>query len=175
MAAGAAVGALTGGLAGEGVGEVVNPTARDHLSHHHLATGAGAGAGAATGAAVGSVAGPVGMAAGAAIGALAGGMAGKGAGEVVNPKAGDELNEHHLGRAWCERRCRRVPRTTGRPTCWNSCARVTVRPLADSQEGTGEVVNPKPGDELRDHHLGTGGCSSGVARAAVGAVGGPVE
>ena len=35
---------------------------------------------------------------GAAIGGIAGGLAGKGAGEVVNPKAGDELHDHHLAK-----------------------------------------------------------------------------
>jgi hypothetical protein len=36
--------------------------------------------------------------AGAAIGGIAGGLAGKGAAEVVNPKSGDDLSEHHLAK-----------------------------------------------------------------------------
>ena len=43
-------------------------------------------------------------------------------------------------------------------------------------KGTGEVINPKAGDELGEHHLGTGAGASGgaVAGAALGAVGGPI-
>ncbi|MEO7496399.1 MAG: hypothetical protein ABIT83_21750, partial [Massilia sp.] len=43
-------------------------------------------------------------------------------------------------------------------------------------KGAGEVVNPKGGDDLSDHHLAKGvGAGSGAAMgAAAGAVGGPV-
>jgi hypothetical protein len=70
----------------------------DSAGEHIIGTGVGAAGGAATGAAIGSVAGPVGTLAGAAIGGIAGGLAGKGAAEVVNPKTGDDLGEHHLAK-----------------------------------------------------------------------------
>ncbi|WP_426189917.1 hypothetical protein [Massilia sp. DWR3-1-1] len=70
----------------------------DSAGEHIIGTGIGAAGGAATGAAIGSVAGPVGTLAGAAIGGIAGGLAGKGAAEVVNPKSGDDLDEHHLAK-----------------------------------------------------------------------------
>jgi hypothetical protein len=70
----------------------------DSKGEHVIGTGLGAGAGALAGAGIGAAAGPVGMAAGAAIGGIAGGMAGKGAAEVVNPKAGDELDEHYFAK-----------------------------------------------------------------------------
>ena len=65
---------------------------------HVVGVGLGAGAGALAGAGIGAAAGPVGMAAGAAIGGVAGGMAGKGAAEVLNPKSGDDLSEHHFAK-----------------------------------------------------------------------------
>lgn len=71
---------------------------KEHKGEHVIGTGLGAGAGALAGAGIGAAAGPVGMAAGAAIGGVTGGLAGKGAAEVVNPKAGDELHEHHLAK-----------------------------------------------------------------------------
>lgn len=70
----------------------------DSKGEHVIGTGLGAGAGALTGAGIGAAAGPIGMAAGAAIGGIAGGLAGKGAAEVVNPKSGDELNEHYFAK-----------------------------------------------------------------------------
>ena len=70
----------------------------DNKGEHVIGTGLGAGAGALTGAGIGAVAGPAGMAAGAAIGGIAGGLAGKGAAEAVNPKAGDDLSEHHFAK-----------------------------------------------------------------------------
>jgi hypothetical protein len=71
-------------------------TFKEHKGEHVIGTGIGAGAGALTGAAIGAVAGPVGMVAGAAVGAITGGLAGKGAAVVVNPDAGDKLENHHL-------------------------------------------------------------------------------
>jgi hypothetical protein len=70
----------------------------ENRGEHVIGTGLGAGAGALTGAGIGSVGGPIGMAAGAAIGGIAGGLAGKGAAEVINPKAGDDLSEHHFAK-----------------------------------------------------------------------------
>lgn len=70
----------------------------DAKGEHVIGTGLGAGAGALAGAGIGSAAGPIGTVAGAAIGGVAGGLAGKGAAEVVNPKTGDELHEHHLAK-----------------------------------------------------------------------------
>ena len=93
---GGIIGAVTGGLAGKDVAENLDPTAGGEPPEHKVATGVGATGGALTGAAMGSIAGPLGTAAGAAIGAVAGGMAGRGVGEVVNPKAADELDEHNL-------------------------------------------------------------------------------
>ena len=98
IVAGAAIGAITGGLAGKGAAEVVNPDGGDELTDHNLGKGVGASGGAVAGAAIGAVGGPIGMAAGAAIGAVAGGLAGKGTGEVINPKTGDDLHDHHLAK-----------------------------------------------------------------------------
>ena len=70
----------------------------DSAGEHIIGTGLGAAGGAAAGAGIGAAAGPVGMAAGAAIGGIAGGLAGKGAAEVVNPKIGDDLPEHHFAK-----------------------------------------------------------------------------
>lgn len=69
---------------------------KDSAGQHVIGTGLGAGGGAMAGIAAGAVGGPVGMAAGAIIGGVAGGLAGKGAAEVVNPKSGDDLSDHHL-------------------------------------------------------------------------------
>ena len=70
----------------------------DNAGEHIIGTGLGATGGALTGAGIGSVAGPIGTVAGAAIGGIAGGLAGKGAAEVVNPKRGDDLAEHHFAK-----------------------------------------------------------------------------
>ena len=70
----------------------------DNRGEHIIGTGLGATGGALAGGAIGSAAGPVGTVAGAAIGGIAGGLAGKGAAEVINPKAGDELPEHHFAK-----------------------------------------------------------------------------
>ena len=69
---------------------------KEHQGQHVIGTGIGASAGALTGAAIGAVAGPVGLVAGAAVGAITGGLAGKGAAEVVNPDAGDKLDNHNF-------------------------------------------------------------------------------
>ena len=124
--AGGLAGGLVGALIGAGIPEErvvhyeegiknggilmgVNPRNDDDAEHisrswtesageHIIGTGLGAGGGALAGAGIGAAAGPIGMAAGAAIGGIAGGLAGKGAAEVVNPKAGDELHEHHFAK-----------------------------------------------------------------------------
>lgn len=124
--AGGIAGGLVGALIGAGIPEErvvhyeegiknggilmgVNPRNDDDATHierswtenkgeHIIGTGMGAGAGALTGAGIGAAAGPIGMAAGAAIGGIAGGLAGKGAAEVINPKAGDDLHEHHFAK-----------------------------------------------------------------------------
>lgn len=70
----------------------------DSAGEHIIGTGVGASGGALAGAGIGSAAGPVGSLAGAAIGGIAGGLAGKGAAEVVNPKRGDDLAEHHFAK-----------------------------------------------------------------------------
>lgn len=67
-----------------------------HSGQHVIGTGLGAAGGAAAGLAAGTPGGPIGMAAGAVVGGIAGGLAGKGAAEVVNPKSGDDLSDHHL-------------------------------------------------------------------------------
>ncbi len=69
---------------------------KDSAGQHVIGTGIGAAGGAAAGIAAGTVGGPIGMAAGAVVGGIAGGLAGKGAAEVVNPKSGDDLSDHHL-------------------------------------------------------------------------------
>ncbi|TWI61504.1 hypothetical protein IP91_04584 [Pseudoduganella lurida] len=69
---------------------------KDNAGQHVIGTGVGAAGGAAAGLAAGSPAGPIGMAAGAIVGGIAGGLAGKGAAEVVNPKSGDDLSDHHM-------------------------------------------------------------------------------
>jgi hypothetical protein len=69
---------------------------KDSAGQHVIGTGLGAAGGAAAGLAAGTVGGPVGMAAGAVVGGIAGGLAGKGAAEVVNPKSGDDLSDHHM-------------------------------------------------------------------------------
>jgi hypothetical protein len=124
--AGGIAGGLVGALIGAGIPEErvvhyeegiknggilmgVNPRNADDATHierswtenkgeHIIGTGVGAGAGALTGAGIGAAAGPIGMAAGAAIGGIAGGLAGKGAAEVINPKLGDDLPEHHFAK-----------------------------------------------------------------------------
>ena len=124
--AGGVAGGLVGALIGAGIPEErvkhyeegiksggilmgVNPRSPEDAAHierswldssgeHIIGTGVGAAGGAVTGAAIGSAAGPIGTIAGAAIGGIAGGLAGKGLGEVVNPKAGDDLPEHHLAK-----------------------------------------------------------------------------
>jgi hypothetical protein len=70
----------------------------DSAGEHIIGTGVGAAGGALTGAAIGAAAGPLGSMAGAAIGGIAGGLAGKGMGEVVNPKTGDDLSQHHFAK-----------------------------------------------------------------------------
>ncbi|MES2322434.1 MAG: hypothetical protein V4633_09245 [Pseudomonadota bacterium] len=70
----------------------------DNRGEHIIGTGLGATGGALAGAGIGAAAGPVGMTAGAVIGGIAGGLAGKGAAEVVNPKPGDDLHEHHFAK-----------------------------------------------------------------------------
>ncbi len=70
----------------------------DNRGEHIIGTGVGAAGGALTGAAIGSTVGPVGTVAGAAIGGITGGLAGKGMGEVLNPKKGDDLPEHHFAK-----------------------------------------------------------------------------
>jgi hypothetical protein len=69
---------------------------KDSAGQHVIGTGVGAAGGAMAGMAAGTPGGPVGMAAGAVVGGIAGGLAGKGAAEVVNPKSGDDLSDHHM-------------------------------------------------------------------------------
>ena len=121
-AAGGVLGALIGagmpeervkhyehGIASGGILMGVNARSDDdalHIEHnwkelagqHVIGTGVGAGAGAIAGLAAGTVGGPAGMAAGAVIGGIAGGLAGKGTAEVINPKIGDELDDHNLAK-----------------------------------------------------------------------------
>ncbi|MEG0043906.1 MAG: hypothetical protein RR763_19745, partial [Massilia sp.] len=97
------------GIKGGGILLGVNARSDEDAAHIHkswteqggshvLGAGLGVAGGAALGATVGTVAGPIGMAAGAVVGGIAGGIAGQGAAEVVNPKANDDLSEHHLAK-----------------------------------------------------------------------------
>ena len=205
--AGGIAGGLVGALIGAGIPEErvkhyeegiksggilmgVNPRSDEDLEHiakswtdnkgeHIIGTGLGAAGGAAAGAGIGAAAGPVGMAAGAAIGGIAGGLAGKGAAEVVNPKPGDDLPEHHFAKgvgAGAGAAAGAAAGTVGGPV--GMAAGAAIGGIAGGMAGKGaaEVANPQPGDELHDHNLSTGvGAGGGAALgASAGAVGGPV-
>ena len=151
----------------------------DNAGEHIIGTGVGAAGGAAAGAGIGAVAGPIGMVAGAAIGGIAGGLAGKGAAEVVNPKAGDDLPEHHFAKgvgAGSGAALGAAAGAIGGPV--GMAAGAAIGGIAGGMAGRGaaEVANPKSGDELHDHNLSTGVGAGGGATigASVGAVGGPI-
>ncbi len=151
----------------------------DNKGEHVIGTGLGAAGGAAAGAGIGAVAGPVGMAAGAAIGGIAGGLAGKGAAEVVNPKSGDDLPEHHFAKgvgAGSGAAMGAAAGAVGGPV--GMAAGAAIGGLAGGMAGKGaaEVANPKAGDQLHEHNLSTGvGAGGGAAvGASMGAVGGPI-
>ncbi|MES2900267.1 MAG: hypothetical protein V4723_11095 [Pseudomonadota bacterium] len=151
----------------------------DNAGEHIIGTGLGATGGALAGAGIGAVAGPIGMAAGAAIGGIAGGLAGKGAAEVVNPKAGDDLPEHHFAKgmgAGSGAAMGAAAGAVGGPIGMAAGAAIGGIAGGLAGKGAGEVVNPTPGDELSDHHLAGGvGAGGGAAMgAAAGAVGGPI-
>jgi hypothetical protein len=157
----------------------LNQTFTENGGSHVIGTGIGAAAGAATGAAIGAVAGPVGMVAGAAIGGITGGLAGKGVGEVVNPKSGDDLTEHHLAKGVGASGGAAMGAAVGAvagPIGMAAGAAIGGLAGAAAGRGAGEVANPKAGDELHEHNLAQGVDTAGgaLAGAAVGAVGGPI-
>ncbi|HEU4373755.1 MAG TPA: hypothetical protein VFS02_09710, partial [Telluria sp.] len=151
----------------------------DSAGEHIIGTGVGATGGAVTGAAIGSVAGPIGTVAGAAIGGIAGGLAGKGAAEVVNPKTGDDLSQHHFAKGVGAGSGAAMGAAAGAvagPV--GMAAGAAIGGIAGGMAGRGaaEVANPKSDDNLSGHHLSTGvGAGGGAAAgAAIGAVGGPI-
>lgn len=205
--AGGATGGIIGALIGYGIPEErvkhyeegirnggilmgVTPRSDDDAMHfetkfkeskgeHVIGTGLGAGAGALSGAAIGSVAGPVGTVAGAAVGAITGGLAGKGAAEVVNPKTGDDLNDHNMGKGVGASGGAMAGAAVGAvagPIGMAAGAAVGAVAGGMAGKGTAEVINPKPGDDLGQHNLASGAGATGgaAAGAALGAVGGPI-
>ena len=152
MAAGAAVGAVAGGLAGKGAAEVVNPKPGDDRGEHNLAKGVGATGGAVAGATLGAVGGPVGMAAGGLVGAVAGGLAGQGTAEVANPTRQDDLHEHNLATgvgAGGGALAGAAVGAAGGPVGMAAGAAIGAVAGGAAGKGTGQVVNPKPGDSSR--------------------------
>ena len=152
---------------------------KEHNGQHVIGTGLGAGAGALAGAAIGSVAGPIGTVAGGVVGAVTGGLAGKGAAEVANPKVGDQLNDHNLAKgtgAGGGAVAGAAVGAAGGPIGMAAGAAIGAVVGGLAGKGTAEVVNPKPGDALQSHNLGTGVGAGGaaLAGATIGAVGGPI-
>ena len=83
---------------------------------------------------------------------MAGGLAGKGAGEVVNPKRGDDLADHHLATgvgAGSGAVAGAALGAVGGPVGMAAGAAIGAAAGGAAGKGTGEVVNPKPGDKSR--------------------------
>src|SRR4051812_7848274 len=139
--------------------EYIQKSFTDNGGSHVIGTGVGALAGAAVGAGIGSAAGPIGTLAGAAIGGITGGMAGKGAGEVVNPKAGDDLGQHHLAKgtgAGAGAAAGAAAGAVAGPVGMAAGAVIGGLAGGAAGRGAGEVVNPHSDDRLREHNLAQG-------------------
>lgn len=157
--------------------DAVHDEMRDARTSHPVGTGLGAGSGAVTGALAGTaIGGPAGTLVGAVLGAIGGALAGREVAEQLNPAPGGPGPDHpvatSVGASGGTLAGAMVGSFAG-PVGTAIGAAAGAAAGAVAGEGVGEVLYPKPGDDLTDRHFTAGaGVGARVSNVADGSAGG---